>query len=52
MIKIDIVSGFLGSGKTTLIKKMLNDNKSEKVVVLENEFGQIGIDGELIKKMD
>lgn len=50
MIKIDIVSGFLGSGKTTLIKKMLNDNKNEKVVVLENEFGQIGIDGELIKK--
>ncbi|MDM8129433.1 GTP-binding protein, partial [Paraclostridium benzoelyticum] len=50
MIKIDIVSGFLGSGKTTLIKKMLNDNKHEKVVVLENEFGQIGIDGELIKK--
>lgn len=50
MIKIDIVSGFLGSGKTTLIKKILNNNKNEKVVVLENEFGQIGIDGELIKK--
>ena len=48
MIKIDIISGFLGSGKTTLIKKLLNNN--EKIVVLENEFGKIGIDGELIKK--
>lgn len=50
MVKVDIVSGFLGAGKTTLIKKMLNSIKHEKVVVLENEFGQIGIDGELIKK--
>jgi G3E family GTPase len=50
MIKVDIVSGFLGSGKTTLIKQMLTPINGEKVIVLENEFGQIGIDGELIKK--
>lgn len=50
MIKIDVISGFLGSGKTTLIKKMLDCIKDENVVVIENEFGQIGIDGELIKK--
>lgn len=50
MIKVDVISGFLGSGKTTLIKKMLDSIEDEKVVVIENEFGQIGIDGELIKK--
>lgn len=50
MIKIDVVSGFLGSGKTTLIKHMLESIKHEKVVIIENEFGQIGIDGDLISK--
>ena len=41
MIKLDIISGFLGSGKTTLIKKILYFYKNEKVVVIENEFGEI-----------
>ncbi|CEP43195.1 CobW family GTP-binding protein [Paraclostridium sordellii] len=50
MIKIDVVSGFLGSGKTTLIKHMLESIENEKVVIIENEFGQIGIDGDLISK--
>ncbi len=50
MIKLDIISGFLGSGKTTLIKKILDFYKNEKVVVIENEFGEIGIDGSIIKK--
>ena len=51
MIKIDIVSGFLGAGKTTFIKKLLEEKLSEeKVVLIENEFGQIGIDGTLLKK--
>ncbi len=50
MIKLDIVSGFLGSGKTTFIKKMLENIKDENIVIIENEFGEIGIDGELIKK--
>ncbi|MCR8745129.1 GTP-binding protein [Romboutsia lituseburensis] len=50
MIDLDIVSGFLGSGKTTLIKKYLEAYKNEKIVVIENEFGKIGIDKDIIKK--
>ncbi len=46
MTKIDIYSGFLGAGKTTLIKKLISDcYKNEKLVLIENEFGEIGIDG-------
>ena len=46
MTKIDIFSGFLGAGKTTLIKKMIEQAyKGEKLVLIENEFGEIGIDG-------
>ena len=46
MTKIDIYSGFLGAGKTTLIKKLISDcYKGEKLVLIENEFGEIGIDG-------
>ena len=49
--KIDIISGFLGAGKTTLIKKLLEEKlHSEKLVIIENEFGEIGIDGSLLKK--
>lgn len=50
MIKIDIVSGFLGSGKTTLIRKILQAYQKEKIVLIENEFGDIGIDGELVER--
>ncbi|MGN0506540.1 MAG: GTP-binding protein [Lachnospiraceae bacterium] len=50
MTKIDIISGFLGAGKTTLIKKLLEGAfKGEKVVLIENEFGEIGIDGGFLK---
>ena len=50
MTKIDIVSGFLGAGKTTLIKKLLADAlKGQQVVLIENEFGEIGIDGAFLK---
>ncbi len=50
MTKIDIVSGFLGAGKTTLIKRLLADAlQNEKVVLIENEFGEIGIDGGFLK---
>ncbi|MBQ5559110.1 MAG: GTP-binding protein [Lachnospiraceae bacterium] len=50
MTKIDIVSGFLGAGKTTLIKKLLQEGfKGEKLVLIENEFGEIGIDGGFLK---
>ncbi len=50
MTKIDIISGFLGAGKTTLIKKLLSEALiGEKVVLIENEFGEIGIDGGFLK---
>ncbi|WMC92114.1 CobW family GTP-binding protein [Kineothrix sp. MB12-C1] len=51
MTKIDIVSGFLGAGKTTLIKKLLKEALANtKVVLIENEFGEIGIDGGFLKE--
>ena len=51
MTKIDIVSGFLGAGKTTFIQKMIRDVlHNEKVVLIENEFGEIGIDGGFMKE--
>jgi G3E family GTPase len=50
MIKIDIISGFLGAGKTTLIKRLLKTNLTkEKVVLVENEYGEIGIDAGFLK---
>ena len=50
MTKIDIISGFLGAGKTTLIKKLLQEGfQGEKLVLIENEFGEIGIDGGFLK---
>ena len=51
MTKIDIISGFLGAGKTTLIKKLLKEAfAGEQVVLIENEFGEIGIDGGFLKE--
>lgn len=51
MTKIDIISGFLGAGKTTLIKKLLKEGfPKEKLVLIENEFGEIGIDGGFLKE--
>ena len=51
MVKIDIISGFLGAGKTTLIKKLLKDGfQGVQVVLIENEFGEIGIDGGFLKE--
>jgi len=50
MTKVDVISGFLGAGKTTLIKKLLQEAlKGEQVVLIENEFGEIGIDGGFLK---
>lgn len=50
MTKVDIISGFLGAGKTTLIKKLVGEAlKGEKVVLIENEFGEVGIDGGFLK---
>ena len=51
MIKIDVISGFLGAGKTTLIKKLFESGfNNEKIVLIENEFGEIGIDGGFLKE--
>ena len=50
MTKVDIFSGFLGAGKTTLIKKLIAEAyKGEQVVLIENEFGDIGVDGQFLK---
>ena len=50
MTKVNVISGFLGAGKTTLIKKLLDEAlKGEKIVLIENEFGEIGIDGGFLK---
>ena len=50
MAKIDIISGFLGAGKTTLIKKLSSEAfQGQQVVLIENEFGEIGIDGGFLK---
>lgn len=49
-VKIDIISGFLGAGKTTLIKKLISEELyKEKIAVIENEFGEVGIDGSILK---
>ena len=51
MTKVDVISGFLGAGKTTLIKKLLEGElKNEKVVLIENEFGDVGIDGTFLRE--
>lgn len=50
MVKIDVVSGFLGAGKTTFIRKLISEAlKGEKIVLIENEFGEISIDGGFLK---
>ena len=51
MVKVDIISGFLGAGKTTLIQKLLKTvYKNQNIVLIENEFGEIGIDGGFLKE--
>ncbi|KDR96202.1 GTPase, G3E family [Peptoclostridium litorale DSM 5388] len=50
MIKVNIISGFLGAGKTTFIKRLLSACEGQKTVLLENEFGEIGIDAEIIQR--
>ena len=50
MVKVNIISGFLGAGKTTLIKKLLSGGvRQEKIILLENEYGEVGIDGSFMK---
>ena len=47
-IPVTIVTGFLGSGKTTLLNRILTERHGEKIAVIENEFGEVGIDNELL----
>ena len=50
MVKVNIISGFLGAGKTTLIKKLLTGSVAkEKIILLENEYGEVGVDGSFMK---
>ena len=50
MVKVNIISGFLGAGKTTLIKKLLGGKvREEKIILLENEYGEVGVDGSFMK---
>jgi Putative GTPases (G3E family) len=50
-VKVDIFSGFLGAGKTMLIKKLISENlKNESIAIIENEFGEVGIDGTILRK--
>ena len=51
MTKVNVISGFLGAGKTTRSKKLLDEAlKGERIVLIENEFGEIGIDGGFLKE--
>lgn len=48
-IPVTVITGFLGSGKTTLIRHLLQNNQGRRIAVLVNEFGELGIDGELLR---
>ncbi len=48
-IPVTVITGFLGSGKTTLIRHLLQHNQGRRIAVMVNEFGELGIDGELIR---
>ena len=51
MTTVDIISGFLGAGKTTLIKKLIRESfQGQQIVLIENEFGEIGIDGDFLRE--
>src|SRR5258708_15042772 len=52
MVPVTILTGFLGSGKTTLLNRILKEDHGRRIAVIENEFGQDGIDSEIIDKSD
>ncbi len=51
-IPVTILTGFLGSGKTTLLNRILSENHGKKIAVIENEFGEVGVDNELVIDAD
>src|SRR5258707_4357908 len=52
MVPVTILTGFLGSGKTTLLNRILREDHGRRIAVIENEFGEVGIDSEIIEKSD
>jgi G3E family GTPase len=52
MVPVTILTGFLGSGKTTLLNRILKEDHGKRIAVIENEFGETGVDGEIIEKSD
>ena len=52
MVPVTILTGFLGSGKTTLLNRILKEDHGKRIAVIENEFGEVGVDSEIIEKSD
>src|SRR5258708_13754257 len=52
MVPVTILTGFLGSGKTTLLNRILKEDHGRRIAVIDNEFGEVGIDSEIIEKSD
>src|SRR5262245_15039933 len=52
MVPVTILTGFLGSGKTTLLNRILKEDHGQKIAVIENEFGEVGVDNEILERTE